>query len=173
MNKIKLIYAKSEDNIIGDGNKLPWHLPDDLKYFKEQTGKDTVLMGRKTWESLPIKVRPLPGRKNIIITNTFNYIDNENVLVITDPIKYLKDHLAKDNNETIWVIGGTKIFNLALDFATEIYVTDIKSIIKKSVVNPIYGPVIDIKVFKLASSSDNKIDSVTGFNYKFNIYSRV
>ena len=73
ISNISIIVAASTNLVIGNGNELPWHLPTDLKYFKEMTKGKTVIMGRKCWESIPEKYRPLPGRKNIVITRNHNY----------------------------------------------------------------------------------------------------
>ena len=82
MGKINIIVAVSENNVIGKNNDLPWYLPNEFKYFKETTKNSVVIMGRKCWESLPEKFRPLPNRLNIVVTRDKNYqavIDNPNL----------------------------------------------------------------------------------------------
>jgi dihydrofolate reductase len=79
MCKIKIIVAVTENMVIGDKNDLPWSLPTDLKYFKETTNGHTVIMGRKCWESIPVKHRPLPNRTNIVISRDKDYKDGAKV----------------------------------------------------------------------------------------------
>ena len=99
MMKVGVIYARSLNNVIGNNGKLPWHLPEDLKHFKETTQGCVVAMGRKTWESLPIK--PLPNRENLVLTSTPlqhpEVITSRSILEATNEAYYRR----KD----IWFIG--------------------------------------------------------------------
>ena len=74
LRQLAMIWAQSTSGIIGRGNDIPWHLPEDQARFKQLTLGQTVVMGRLTWESLPAKVRPLPGRRNVVITRDPGYI---------------------------------------------------------------------------------------------------
>jgi dihydrofolate reductase len=112
---IKLIWAVSENGWIGKDGKLPWHVSEELKHFKKLTANSTVVMGRKTWESLPIK--PLPDRENIIISRTLNHI--EGASVIADPFDML------EYRENFWVIGGKTIYDFFLPYADEAHVSEI------------------------------------------------
>lgn len=118
---ITLIAALAENNCIGQNGKLPWHIPEDLAHFKELTSGKIVLMGRKTWESLPEKFRPLPKRKNIIITRQEKYFVGEGVEVFGE----IEEALKKYQNEEIFIIGGAEIYRQTLDFADMLEITHV------------------------------------------------
>lgn len=122
---VTLIAAIGTNNVIGTDNDLPWHIPEDLKHFKKCTSGKTVLMGRKTWESIPEKFRPLPNRLNIIITRNLDYkiLDNKNILVYND-----LDLAIKENNlesQELFVIGGGKIYEQTIKFADALEITHV------------------------------------------------
>jgi len=112
-----LIWAQSTAGIIGRDNGIPWRLPEDQARFKEVTMGHTVVMGRLTWESLPAKVRPLPGRKNVVVTRRGDFAA-EGATVVTG-----LDELPTD--ELTWVIGGGQIYAVALPMATRCEVTEV------------------------------------------------
>lgn len=117
---LSLLVAADENNVIGKDNKLPWHLPNDLKYFKNQTWGMPILMGRKTFESIG---KPLPGRKSIVITRSkdWNHDGVEVVHSVDEAIEKAKQLGAKE----IFVIGGAEIFQTAFPQANRIYLTRI------------------------------------------------
>jgi dihydrofolate reductase len=126
MTKVKLIYACSLNRVIGKNGAIPWYLPEDLAKFKRLTLGHTVLMGRKTWESLPEKVRPLPGRTNVGVTHNKDYFAGETPVGVTltnTPELYLRQAMVNDKDETIWVIGGESLYRLALPLADEVHET--------------------------------------------------
>ncbi|MCV7400631.1 dihydrofolate reductase [Mycobacterium fragae] len=112
-----LIWAQSTSGIIGRGGGIPWQLPEDLARFKELTIGHTVVMGRRTWESLPAKVRPLPGRRNVVVTRQTGYMAEGAEVVST-----LEEALADPDS---WVIGGEQLYALAMPRATRCEVTEI------------------------------------------------
>lgn len=112
-----LIWAQSTSGIIGRGGGIPWQLPEDLARFKELTMGHTVVMGRRTWESLPAKVRPLPGRRNVVVTRQTGYMAEGAEVVST-----LEEALADPDS---WVIGGEQLYALAMPRATRCEVTEI------------------------------------------------
>ncbi|PJA89828.1 MAG: hypothetical protein CO137_02150 [Candidatus Magasanikbacteria bacterium CG_4_9_14_3_um_filter_32_9] len=118
---ISIIVAISENNCIGVKGALPWNLPKDLKHFKDLTSGKVVIMGRKTWESLPEKFRPLPNRKNVVITQQENYKTPENVEVFTDISNALKAH----ENEDVFIIGGGQIYNQTIDLVDTLHITKV------------------------------------------------
>ncbi len=122
MERISLIAALGKDNAIGRDNDLLWRLPDDLKRFKTLTLGHPVIMGRKTWESLPEKVRPLPGRTNIVISRDAGYAAPGATVATSFP-EALALAKAADGADEICVIGGGTIYFLALPFATRLYLT--------------------------------------------------
>ena len=116
---ITLVVAASENNAIGLNNQLLWHLPKDMRFFKNTTWGMPILMGRKTFESMGSK--PLPGRLNIIITRNKNWV-NENVMVVST----LGEAIAlatKFNYQELFVIGGGEIYEMALPMANKIWLT--------------------------------------------------
>jgi dihydrofolate reductase len=115
---LSLLVAAGENNVIGKNNALPWHLPNDLKYFKNQTWGMPVLMGRKTFESIG---KPLPGRKSIVITRNQDWkYDNVDVVhSLEEAIKKAEGYGARE----IFVIGGAEIFNAAFPVADRLYLT--------------------------------------------------
>ena len=115
-----MLVAADENNLIGNGNKLPWHLPDDLKYFKNLTWGMPVIMGRKTFESVG---KPLPGRQNIVITRNADWAQ-PGVDVVND-IGSAIDLAAKKDVKEIFIIGGAEIFNTSISDADRIYLTRI------------------------------------------------
>lgn len=117
---LSLLVAADERNVIGKDNKLPWHLPDDLKYFKNQTWAMPILMGRKTFESIG---KPLPGRKSIVITRSKDWKQDgvEVVHSVDEAIEKAKELGVKE----IFVIGGAEIFQTAFAQAHRIYLTRI------------------------------------------------
>ena len=117
---LSIIVAKAKNNIIGKENKLIWNLPADLKRFKELTTGHTIIMGRKTFESLG---RVLPNRKHIIFSqNPELKIDNENVQVVHSMLE-IQEYI--ENKEENFVIGGAMIYNLLMPYVTKMYVTEI------------------------------------------------
>ena len=119
--KLGLIYAQSRNGVIGRGGVLPWHLPEDLAHFKRTTLGAPVIMGRKTWESLPPRFRPLPGRKNIVITRDAQWQAEGAHRAAT-----LDEAIAACAGAgTAWVTGGAEIFKLAMPRADVAVITEI------------------------------------------------
>ena len=121
--KCSIVVAMGKHREIGKDNDLLWHLPRDMRFFKETTTGHTVVMGRKSWESIPEKFRPLPNRKNIVITRDYEY-KAEGAIVITD-LEALSQHV--DKAEKCFIIGGAQIYQLALEqgFINEMYITHV------------------------------------------------
>lgn len=124
MSKINIIVAVTNNLVIGKGNDMPWHLPSDLKHFKTVTNGSCVIMGRKCWESIPEKFRPLPNRVNIVITRNENYEAN-GAAALSDLDGLLTK--LKDNGESdeVFVIGGAEIYKLAFKYAEKVFITRI------------------------------------------------
>jgi dihydrofolate reductase len=130
MTIISLVYAQSKNGIIGRNGGLPWHISSDLKRFKATTMGKPLIMGRKTWDSLPKK--PLPGRHNIIITRQ-NGFSAEGATVVASAEAALA---AAGAVPEVCVIGGGEIFDLFLDRATRIYLTKIEADVDGDTVAP-------------------------------------
>jgi dihydrofolate reductase len=120
---ISLIAALTKNHIIGKNNDLPWHLPDDMKYFMQTTKAHHVIMGRKNYESIPDKFRPLPNRTNIVVTRQKNFHAPGCKVVhsISDAIAIAK---AAGENE-LFIIGGSEIYALGMPHADQLYLTEI------------------------------------------------
>jgi dihydrofolate reductase len=125
--KINLIWAQAKNRVIGLNGKMPWHLPEDLAHFKKTTLGHPVIMGRKTWDSLPAKFRPLPGRMNLVISS--NAATRENLKKIgTYPAQNLREALSiceQSGSQEVWVIGGAQIYAQALPMAQRAVITQI------------------------------------------------
>ncbi len=123
---ISLIVAHSSNRVIGIDGQLPWHIPDDLKYFKAITIGKPIIMGRKTFDSIG---KPLPGRLNIIITKKTDLIIDECVVVnnleaaILEAKNYFKTQ--DKEQEEIFIIGGAQIFKQSMEFVNKIYITEV------------------------------------------------
>ncbi|MEY4710891.1 MAG: putative dihydrofolate reductase [Pseudomonadota bacterium] len=119
--KLGLIYARARNGVIGAGGTLPWHLPADLAHFKAKTQGCPVIMGRKTWDSLPPRFRPLPGRTNIVVTRQATWQAEGATRVGS-----LQEAIALCASVDIaWVIGGAEIYAQALPLAQVVEITEI------------------------------------------------
>jgi dihydrofolate reductase len=118
---IALIVAVAENGVIGRDGKLPWRIPEDMKWFRERTAGRPLIMGRKTWESFP--KRPLPGRTNIVITRDASYKAEGAVVVTSLPAAL--DVAYGEAPEEIMVIGGAEIYRAALPLVRRIYLTSV------------------------------------------------
>jgi dihydrofolate reductase len=129
---ITIVAAVSDNNIIGDHNDLPWYIPEDLKHFKALTTGQTVLMGKKTFESVMKRLgKPLPNRKNIVVTRDQNDQFPEGVVVLHD----LKGLLDLDEKE-IMIIGGGQIYQQTISLADKMHLTHVHQVIKGDVLFP-------------------------------------
>ncbi|OZD81502.1 dihydrofolate reductase [Rhodococcus sp. 05-339-2] len=114
------IWAQSTTGTIGDGGGIPWHIPEDLAHFRAVTGGHAVVMGRKTWDSLPAKFRPLPGRRNIVVTRNASWSAEG-----AEVAHSVADAIALADSDPVWVIGGGEIYRSAMDIATHLEVTEV------------------------------------------------
>ena len=134
--KLHLIYARAANGVIGRDNTLPWHLPEDLAHFKRTTLGCPVIMGRKTWDSLPPRFRPLPGRANIVVTRDTGWCA-EGALV-AHSIEAARELCPAGSDA--WVIGGAQIYAQALPLASTVVVTDIARDFDGDACAPTLGP---------------------------------
>lgn len=118
---LHLIYARSRNNVIGLKGEMPWHLPEDLAHFKRTTLGQPVVMGRVTWESIPAKFRPLPGRRNVVVSRQADYAAPGAEVVPS--VQAALDLFAAD--QVVWIMGGAQIYAQALPLASRVVVTDI------------------------------------------------
>ncbi|GAS95337.1 dihydrofolate reductase [Mycolicibacterium canariasense] len=151
---VGLIWAQSTSGVIGLDNGIPWRLPEDQARFKELTLGQTVIMGRLTWESLPAKVRPLPGRRNVVVTRDRSYVA-EGAEVVGE--------LPADLDG--WVIGGAQLYALALPLADRCEVTEIDV----DVDGDAFAPTLDDS---WSVTRGDWLTSGTGLRYRFCSYHR-
>lgn len=134
---ISLIAALTENRVIGRDNDLPWHLPDDMKYFMQTTSGHHVIMGRKNYESIPDKFRPLPNRANIVVTRQEAY--NAPGCMVVNSIPDAID-IAIDNHETeIFIIGGAEIYTQSMALANRLYLTEIRTSLEGDAFFPMFN----------------------------------
>src|SRR6266550_386593 len=122
MKTVSMIFAVSENDVIGRNNKIPWHLPDDFAFFKRTTLHHPVIMGRRTFEGIG---RPLPQRQNIVVTHQTEYEAEGVELAHT-----LQEAINKAHNDEVFVIGGRQLFEEALPVAQRLYVTQVHATIE-------------------------------------------
>ena len=159
---VSLLVAMSENRVIGRDNTLPWRLPADLKHFKALTTGRTIIMGRRTWESLPR--RPLPRRRNVVITRNLDFEAPGAVAVHS-----LKAALREGaGDEEIFVIGGEQVFREALPFADRLYLT----LVHASVEGDTYFPPFDESAWRLVEENSHTPDEANPHAYSFQILER-
>jgi len=160
---IALIWAQAANGVIGRDGTLPWHLPEDLQMFKRLTMGATVVMGRTTWDSLPPSVRPLPGRRNVVLTRTNGWQAPGATTVSS-----LAEALATADGD-VWVIGGASVYADAIAVADRIVRTDLDRPYDGDVVAPPLGAdwtVID------RDPADGWHDSSSGVRYAVTTFAR-
>ncbi|MGY1822855.1 dihydrofolate reductase [Geodermatophilus sp. SYSU D00079] len=116
---VGLVWAQAHGGVIGAGGALPWHLPEDLRAFRALTTGATVVMGRRTWESLPERFRPLPGRRNVVLTADPSWAADD-----AHRASSVAQVLAERDGD-LWVIGGGQVYAAFLPFADRVVVTDV------------------------------------------------
>jgi len=160
---ISIIVAIAQNYAIGKNNDLLWHIPDDLKRFKRLTSGHTVIMGKKTYESLPR--RPLPNRVNIVITD--NPEDHFDQCTMACSIE---DALSKSNSsDENFIIGGASIYSQFLPYSDRLYITWVH----KAFDGDVFFPEIDFSEWMLISSEDIPSGGTIDFSYSNNIYDRI
>ena len=166
--KVSLIVAASENNVIGKDNNLIWHLPIDMQFFKETTLNHHVIMGRKNFESIPHKFRPLPNRTNIIITRNKNYVV-ENA-IITDSVEASILIAKQNNDDEPFIIGGGEIYKLALEknLVHKIYLTRIHANLNGDT----FFPKLD-KSWKILSQKKYFKDENHKYNFSFIVLEKI
>lgn len=160
---LSIIVAIANNNVIGKDNKLIWHLPEDLKRFKELTTGKTIIMGRKTFESLG---RVLPNRMHIVITRNKDLkIESDMVHIITDTNE-LEQYI--NSKEEAFVIGGGAIYTMLMPYAEKLYITKIN----ENFAGDTYFPEIDEKEWKIESKEKGKTDEKNPYKYEYITYIR-
>ncbi len=155
---ISLIVAASENNAIGKDNQLLWHLPNDLKFFKNTTWGMPVIMGRKTFESVS---KVLPGRFNVVITTQTDW--NFEGVIVASSLQDALDKAASTNCKEAFIIGGGEIYKQSMEMANTIFLTRVHTTIDGDT----FFPEIDETKWELVSNEDFEMDEKHAFNYSF------
>ena len=160
--KISLIVAMAQNRVIGRDNQMPWHLSEDLKYFKRVTMGKPVIMGRNTFESIG---KPLPGRPNIVISRNPDY-DADGISVVSsvqDALELSEQLTELDDNAEVMIIGGAQIFVLTLPLAQRIYLTQLHA----KVAGDTYFPEFPAEDWRLAAREDHPAEGANPYAYSF------
>ena len=158
--KLHLIFARAANGIIGNNNALPWHLPEDMAHFKRLTLGCPVIMGRKTWDSLPVKFRPLPGRLNVVLTRDQDWSAPGALCAHSFAEACALCPPASD----AWVIGGAEIYAQALPLASSAVVTEIDASFEGDAFAPQFGP-------QWTETARERQVSASGLGFSFVTYS--
>lgn len=164
---ISLIAALTKNHIIGKDNRLPWHLPDDMKFFMQTTKGHVVLMGRKNYDSIPEKFRPLPNRTNIVITRQKDFRAPGCAIVHS-----LEDGIGLarlKREQELFVIGGSDIYRLAMPHANRLYLTEIDAELDGDT----RFPTIDAQQWREVSRTHHPVDDRHAFAFDFVVYDRL
>ncbi len=160
--KISLIVAASANGVIGAGGELPWHLPDDFRFFKEVTMGKPIVMGRRTWESIG---RPLPGRQNIVITRQSGF-EAPGASVVDSPEAAVE---AAGEAEEVMIIGGGEIYRRFLPLADRVYLTRVDADIDGDT----FFPDLEEGEWTVESREPHDADERHAYAFEFRVYGRV
>lgn len=164
--KVSLVAAVAANGVIGKNNDLPWRLPDDMKFFMEKTKGHHVILGRKNYESLPPKFRPLPQRTNIVVTRQRDYKAEGCIVVhqFEDALKYAENH----GEHEVMVVGGSDIYKLSFPYADYLYLTEVLA----PVDGDVYFPEFDRAEWQEVSREHHPADERHKYAFDFVLYER-
>lgn len=163
---ISLIAAVAENGVIGKDNSLPWHLPADMKYFRDTTMGHCVIMGRKNYDSIPLKYRPLDGRTNIVVTRQKRF--KAEGCIVVDSVEGALAECKKKKETEVFIIGGADIYRQTIDIADKVYYTKVHHAFEGDA----YFPVINPEKWKLTDQRDVAIDARNKFPFSFCVYQK-
>jgi dihydrofolate reductase len=164
--KYAIVVAKAQNDVIGGENRLLWHLPADMRFFKNLTSGHIVIMGRKTFESIG---RPLPNRVNIVVSRQYDI--QADGLIMAKSLEQaldIADELTAETEKQIFVIGGAQIYKLALPNAHTLYVTNVYTDVK----GDSFFPEIDTDIWQESNKVCNQPDEKNIYSYDFLTYTR-
>lgn len=166
--KVKLIVAKAKNDVIGKDNDLIWHLPADMRFFTQSTKEHIVIMGRRNWDSIPLKYRPLSNRINVVITRskTFSHPDCVVFNSVEAALDHYKNHAPTAEEKDLFIIGGGQIYAYCMenDLLDEMYVT----YIDESFDGDTYFPAVDETKWNKECIMQHSIDEKN--KYAFEVY---
>ena len=163
---VSMIAAVAANRVIGKNNDLPWHLPDDMKYFMQTTSGHHCIMGRKNYDSIPDKFRPLPNRTNIVVTRQQNFTAPGCTVVNT--LEQALEIAVKNKEIETFIIGGAEIYRLGLPFADRLYLTEIKA----SVSGDIFFPEFNKNEWIETSRKPHDADERHKYAFDFVVYTK-
>ena len=161
---IKLICAVSKNNVIGNNNKLPWNISEDLKRFRELTSENIIVMGRKTYDSIG---RPLPKRENLVLSKN-KKLKIENAKVFNTPQEILDFYHKREEEKDLFIIGGTFIYELFIEYCDYLLIT----FVDKEYKGDAYFPKIDWTEWEL-TNEEKKSDDQENLTYYFRDYKKI
>ncbi len=162
---ISIIVAMAHHNVIGQSNDLPWYLPADLQHFKKITVDHTVIMGRKTFDSIHKRLgKPLPGRKNIIVTRNTEYIAGG-----AEVVHSLEQALQLNEHSELFIIGGAELYEQTLPLTKKLYITHVNADIEGDT----YFPALNDKAWLRVSHEPHNKDDKNTYDYSFDVYERI
>lgn len=167
--RVSLIVAIAENNGIGKDNDLLWHLPNDMKYFKEKTLNHTIITGRKNYISIPKKYRPLVNRTNIVLTRNTEF--KEEGCIVKHNIQDAIEYALKNEDEEIFIIGGGQIYKevLAENLIDRMYVTHVHETFEADT----FFPKIDNSIWKKIHELTVKADEKNPYQHSFAVYEKM
>lgn len=163
---ISLIAALTRNRVIGRNNDLPWHLPDDMKYFMQTTKGHHVIMGRKNYDSIPEKFRPLPNRTNLVVTRQKDLQLPQ--CTVVNSLEEAVDIARKAGEPELFIIGGAAIYQLGMPLARRLYLTEIEAELEGDT----YFPNFSKAEWKEVSRRHHPTDERHAFPFDFVIYER-
>ena len=163
MSGLGLVWAQAHGGVIGAAGEMPWHVPEDLAHFRAVTGESDVIMGRRTWESLPPRFRPLPGRRNIVVSRSGDWADAG-----AERVDSLDTARAVSTTSGVWVIGGGQRYAEAIGEADVLEVTQLDL----EVAGDTFAPPLSGWTRTSADPDDGWHISRTGIRYRFETYVR-
>ena len=167
--KLSVIVAQAENRAIGLDGDMPWHLSGDLRRFKALTMGHPVVMGRRTWESLP--KRPLAGRRNIVLSRDEGFAPNgaEVVHSVGGLFALLAEHNTQTPDDEVFIIGGGRIYEMLMPYVQRLYVTWVHRPFPQA---DTFFPAIDPSLFSLTSQSERQLDERSGLPFSYAQYDR-
>lgn len=165
MTEVKLVWAEARGGVIGRDGQMPWHLPEDLAHFKSETLGSPVIMGRRTWQSLPERFRPLPGRENIVVTRDSKF--EAPGATVENSLESALVRAAASTDKPVCVIGGGELYRASMSVATELVVTRIELDVPDA---DTFAPVIGPEWRRV--DAGHTLASSEGLEYRFERYRR-
>ena len=166
--RVGLVWAEARGGVIGARGGMPWHVPEDLAHFKTVTMGAPVIMGRKTWDSLPERFRPLPGRENVVVTRQSGW-SAEGVVRAASLDEAITSAMPSADADRVWVIGGGELFRIALPLADRLEVTRLDL----DVDGDAFAPAIDSTWRPAAADpTEGWHSSRSGIRYRFERFTR-